>query len=147
MNLPLRPFVPIPPGETLDEELNALGWSQGDLADVLGRPVQVVNEIVTGKKAITPETAIALSRALGNSPEYWLTLESKYRLDLLRHRSNRKPVDDVERKARLYSKLPLKELKKLGWINVDLNDLDAAEQAVCRFLEIDSIAEEPWVQF
>lgn len=43
--------------------------------------------------------------------------------------------------------MPLKELKKLGWIDVDLTDLDATEKAVCRFLEIDSIEEEPKIHF
>jgi HTH-type transcriptional regulator/antitoxin HigA len=125
MNPPAPPVIPVPPGEKLDEELAAKGWSQADLADVLGRPVQAINEIVTGKKAITPETAVALSRAFGSPPQYWLELESKYRLDLLLFRASGRIADDVERKSRIYSKVPLKELKKLGWIDVDLADLDA----------------------
>jgi HTH-type transcriptional regulator/antitoxin HigA len=112
----------------------------------LGRPVQAVNEIITGKKAITPETAVALSRALGTSAEYWLNLESSYRLDLLYQRGEGKAVD-VERKSPLFSKLPLKELHKLGWIDVDLNNVDQTERAVCRFLEIDSIDQEPNLAF
>jgi HTH-type transcriptional regulator/antitoxin HigA len=75
----LRPFRPIRPGEILQEEIDARGWSQIDLAQVLARPVQAVNEIIAGKKAITPETAVALSKALGTSPEYWLNLESSLR--------------------------------------------------------------------
>ena len=147
MNPPARPVSPIPPGEKLNEELAIRGWSQADLADVLGRPVQAINEIVTGKKAITPETAVGLSRAFGKPAQYWLELESKYRLDLLLYRASGKIADDVERKSRIYSKVPLKELKKLGWIDVDLADLDATERAVCQFLEIDSIDEEPKIQF
>ncbi len=146
MNTPLRPFTPVTPGEILEEELEARGWSQSDLAVVLARPTQAVNEIVTGKKAITPETAIALSQALGTSAEYWLNLESSYRLDLLHQRSGKKPVE-VERRARLFSKIPIKELTRLGWIKADLDDLDQAEEEVCRFLEIDSIDKEPTVPF
>src|SRR5579864_5576859 len=143
VNTPQRP---IPPGKTLEQKLADMGWSQGDLAAILGRPVQAVNEIITGKKAITPETAVALSRALGLSAESWLQLESGYRLSLLRLR-NAGNTADVERKARLYSKVPLKELMKLGWLDIDLNDLDKAEEAVCRFLEIGSMDEEPNVPF
>lgn len=146
MNTTLRPFAPVTPGEILEEELEARGWSQGDLAVVLGRPVQTVNEIISGKKAITPETAIALSQALGTSAEYWLNLESSYRLDLLHQRSGKR-TDDVERRARLFSKVPLKELVRMGWIDADLDDLDQAEEAVCRFLEIDSIDDETKLPF
>lgn len=146
MSIPLRPFTPVTPGEILEEELEVRGWSQSDLAAVLGRPVQAVNEIITGKKAITPETAIALSQALGTSAEYWLNLESSYRLDLLHQRTEQKPAE-VERRARLFSKVPLKELTRLGWIKAELDDLDQAEAEVCRFLEIDSIDEEPTLPF
>ena len=146
MNTLLRPFAPIPPGKTLEERLSNRGWSQGDLAEILGRPVQAVNEIITGKKAITPETAVTLSKALGNSAQYWLNLESSYRLDLLYRRGSERTAD-VERKTKLFSKVPLRELMKLGWIDVDLNNLDRAEKAVCGFLEIASIDEQPDVLF
>lgn len=142
----LRPFTPISPGELLEEELQARGWSQRDFAAVLGRPVQMVNEIIAGKKAITPETAMALSDALGTSADYWLGLESRYRLDLLQ--GKRHPQEStVQRRAKLFSKVPVNELIKRGWISADLRDLDRAEQAICDFLRIRSIDEEPEVPF
>ncbi|WP_321471940.1 HigA family addiction module antitoxin [uncultured Paludibaculum sp.] len=146
MGTPLRPFTPVSPGEILAEEIEARGWSQSDLAAVLGRPAQAINEIVVGKKAITPETAIALSQAMGTSAEYWLNLEASYRLDLL-HARGGPPSGDVERRARLFSKVPLKELIRIGWIQADLSDLDQTEAAVCRFLEISSIEEEAKLPF
>ncbi|QOY90734.1 HigA family addiction module antitoxin [Paludibaculum fermentans] len=146
MGTSLRPFTPVSPGEILAEEIEALGWSQSDMAAVVGRPVQAINEIIAGRKAITPETAVALSQALGTSAEYWLTLEASYRLDLL-HARGGSPTGDVERRARLFSKVPIKELIRLGWIQADLNDLEQAEKAVCRFLEIGSIGEEPKLPF
>src|SRR5664279_3239871 len=48
------------PGEYIREELVERGWTQMDLAEILGRPPQVVNEIVAGKRSITPETARSL---------------------------------------------------------------------------------------
>ena len=68
------------PGEFLREEIEARGWTQRDLAKVLGRPLQTVNQIINGKKRITPETAVELSAALGTSPDLWLNLENDYRL-------------------------------------------------------------------
>jgi HTH-type transcriptional regulator / antitoxin HigA len=76
-------FVPaqvFPPGEYLRDELKERGWTQGDFARILGRPVQVVNEIINGKKRITVETAKAIGLALGTGPELWLNLENSYRL-------------------------------------------------------------------
>jgi HTH-type transcriptional regulator/antitoxin HigA len=142
METNVRPFRPIKPGELLQEELDARGWTQTDFAEVIGRPVQAVNEIVAGKKAITPDTAVAFSRALGTSAEYWLNLESAYRLDLVRDGGT--VGNDIERRARIYSKAPVKELLKRRWIDVpDPNDLDRLEREVCRLLEIDSLDEEP----
>lgn len=69
-----------PPGEFLREELEAREWSQGDLAAIMGRPVQAINEIVNGHKAITAETAKQLAAALGTSADVWLNLENTYRL-------------------------------------------------------------------
>ena len=68
------------PGDFLREELESRGWTQGQFAQVIGRPVQVVNEIIRGKKRITAETAKAFAAALGSSAELWLSLENAYQL-------------------------------------------------------------------
>lgn len=80
----VRSDLPIPPGEHLAEMLEATGWTQSDLAARMGRPVQVVNQIIHGKKAITAETALQLEAVLGVSAEFWMNLESNYRLTLAR---------------------------------------------------------------
>jgi HTH-type transcriptional regulator/antitoxin HigA len=67
------------PGEYLRDELAARGWTQGDFAKVIGRPLQVVNEIINGKKRITVATAKEIGLALGTGPELWLNLENTYR--------------------------------------------------------------------
>ena len=80
-------FVPaevFPPGDFLREELKARGKTQADLARVLGRPLQTVNQIINGRKSITPQTALELAQVFGTSPELWLNLESAYRLSLAR---------------------------------------------------------------
>jgi len=69
-----------PPGEFIREELEARDWTQSDLARILGRPLQAVNMIINGRKAITPETAIELAAAFGTSAELWMNLETAYRL-------------------------------------------------------------------
>ncbi len=76
-----RPYHPIQPGEILKEELDARGWTLGDFAEITGKPLQAINAIIAGMKAITPETAILFSEAFETSPEFWLNLEDSYRKD------------------------------------------------------------------
>jgi addiction module HigA family antidote len=86
------PDLAIPPGELLAEELAARGMTQSQLARHMGRPLQVVNEIVRGKKRITGETALQLSEALGTSAELWMRLESDYELAKARLARQRRGV-------------------------------------------------------
>jgi HTH-type transcriptional regulator / antitoxin HigA len=81
-----RPFRPVSPGEILRDELEARGWSQKELAEKISRPYQAVNEIIRGRKQITAATALSLSSALGTSAEFWMNLESNYRLDIARRK-------------------------------------------------------------
>jgi len=67
---------PTPPGEMLLEEyLEPAGITQVGLALKMGVPIQCVNGIIAGRRAVTAETAILLSRALGTTPELWLNLQ------------------------------------------------------------------------
>jgi plasmid maintenance system antidote protein VapI len=81
MKATLRPFRAIKPGEILEEELDARGWSPSDFADRIGRCTHEINEIIAGKNTIGLALAVAFSGALGTSAQYWSNLESAYRLD------------------------------------------------------------------
>jgi antitoxin HigA-1 len=73
----------IHPGEILLEEfLVPLGISQYRLAQAIGVPPRRINEIVHGKRAISPDTALRLSRALGTSDRFWINLQTRYDLDV-----------------------------------------------------------------
>lgn len=81
--------IPTHPGEVLREEFLAeLGIPQLQLAGKLGITVQRVNEIVNGKRGITPETAWLFAGAFGTTPEFWMNLQNQY--DLARARPTRK---------------------------------------------------------
>jgi addiction module HigA family antidote len=74
---------PIHPGEILQEEfLNPMGITQYRLAQTISVPARRINEIVHGKRAISPDTALRLSRALGTSDRFWMNLQSRYDLDV-----------------------------------------------------------------
>jgi HTH-type transcriptional regulator/antitoxin HigA len=85
MRMPnLVPAEVFPAGEFIREELEARGWTQGDLAQIMDRPLRLVNELIAGKKQVTLETARGLSRAFGdNDPLYWINLDAAYRLQQL----------------------------------------------------------------
>lgn len=73
---------PIHPGEVLLEEfLMPMGITQYRLAKTISVPARRINEIVHGKRAISPDTALRLSRALGTSDRFWINLQSRYDLE------------------------------------------------------------------
>jgi HTH-type transcriptional regulator/antitoxin HigA len=76
------PDVAIHPGEYLAEEIEARGLSQKELARRMRRPLNAINEIVNGKKAITAETALQLEEVMPEIPaRFWLNLETDYQLN------------------------------------------------------------------
>jgi addiction module HigA family antidote len=81
--------VPTHPGEILLEEfLRPLAITQVRFARHLGIPLQRVNEIVRGKRGVTPDTAWLFAQALGTTPEFWIHLQSAH--DLAASRPGRK---------------------------------------------------------
>jgi addiction module HigA family antidote len=78
---------PIHPGEILLEEfLEPLQLSQNRLANAIGVPPRRINEIVLGKRRITADTALRMSRYFGTSERFWMNLQSRFDLELERDR-------------------------------------------------------------
>ena len=69
-----------PPGEYIEDELEARGWTQTDLAEILGRSRPKVNDLIKGRRAITLRTARDLAAAFGTSAQVWLNLETQWQL-------------------------------------------------------------------
>ncbi len=76
--------TPIHPGEILADELAELGMSATELARVIHVPANRISQIITGKRAITADTALRLGRWFGTGPNIWLNLQQAYELDLVR---------------------------------------------------------------
>ncbi|ALN64618.1 addiction module antidote protein, HigA family [Lysobacter antibioticus] len=129
-----------PPGEFLREELEARNWTQTELAEIIGRPVRLINEIIAGKKSITPETAVQLGDSLGTGPEVWMNLESQYQLSKVRS------ADDlIARRAELYNRFPVREMIKRGWITASKN-IDVLEQQFLEFFGLKQL-NDPMIFF
>jgi len=88
--------IPTHPGEVLKEEFLApMGVTQTAFADHIGVPVQRVNEIIRGKRGVTPATAWLFSLALGTTPEFWINLQTSHDLALNRPRNQVKKLHQV----------------------------------------------------
>ena len=116
------------PGELIKDEIDARGWSQIELAEVLGRPGRLVSELIAGKRAITPETAKGLGQAFGTGAQFWLNMESSYQLSKVTGDSS----NAVARRAKLYEMAPVKEMTRRSWIQ-PTDNIDVLEKSVCSF--------------
>ncbi len=80
-------LFPVRPGEVLLEEfLNPLGISQYRIAKDISVPARRINEIVHGKRSISADTALCLARYFGTSEKFWLNLQARYDLEVVKDR-------------------------------------------------------------
>jgi HTH-type transcriptional regulator/antitoxin HigA len=101
-----------PPGETLFELLEERRMSQAELAKRTGRPLKTINEIIKGKTAITPETAIQLERVLGAPADFWIQREANYRTYL----ACQKEYGYLSQYKDWVKEFPIREMKKRDWL-------------------------------
>lgn len=125
------------PGEYLRDELEARGWTQRDLAFVIGVPETGLNPIITGKRGISPEMAKLLGDAFSVSPEYWLNLQKMHDLD-----KAPQPDPAISRRARLQDAYPIREMIKRRWLTQS-EDADLLEVEFARFFCVANSAEIP----
>jgi HTH-type transcriptional regulator/antitoxin HigA len=124
------------PGEFIKDALEARGWSQAELAEIIGRQPSVVTELINGKRSVTAEIATALGDAFETSAQYWLNLENIYQLERVKDKG-----DVISRRARLYGIAPIKEMVKRHWLENSEN-VDVLEKRVMQFFEIESLNDE-----
>ncbi len=126
------------PGAALQEALNERHWTQGELADIIGRPGRMISEIIAGKRPITLDVARELAAAFGTTPEHWIDLETAHQL------ATATPIDDrIRREAQLRQRFPVREMLKRGWIKGG-DSYDDLERNVFAFFHIASL-EDPVV--
>jgi HTH-type transcriptional regulator / antitoxin HigA len=129
------PAEVFPPGEFLRDELEARGWTQTEFAEIVGRPFTFVNELINGKRGITPETAHELSAALGPSAQFWMNLDAAYQLSKVVPATQR-----IAREAALRERFPVREMTKRGWIRAS-GSYDEVEQQILTYFGLQSIDE------
>ncbi len=99
------------PGDFIREELEARGWSQRDLAFVLGKEESGINAVIGGRRGISPEMAKLLGDAFDVNPELFMNLQRAYDL-------SRAPNADpgVARRAKFQNRYPVRDMVNRGWI-------------------------------
>jgi HTH-type transcriptional regulator/antitoxin HigA len=112
MTTKIKPFINIPPGEFIQEEIESRNWTQKDLAQIIGESAKYINDLRMGRQSISAKAAKQLSSAFGQSPDYWLNLQNNYNL------RKEKSVDEssIAWKSALYEKFPVAELIKKRWL-------------------------------
>jgi HTH-type transcriptional regulator/antitoxin HigA len=126
------------PGEFIRDELDARGWSQRDLAYILGVSEQAVNVIVSGKRGISPEMAKALSEAFDVSADYFASLQKMYEM------ANAKAPDSgIARRASLQSVFPVREMIKRQWLTD--TDVSLLELQMMRFFDKNNLDDIPYL--
>ena len=93
---------PFPPGEYIQEELDARGWCQEDLAQILGISRRQVANLLSGESALTPDVATALGQAFNQEPVTWMNLQVAYELALAAKKER-----DTARRAAIFNKVPV----------------------------------------
>lgn len=123
------------PGQLIEDLLAQRGWTKRTLALVLGKDETTVNKFISGKNALTTETALALEDLFNVPAERFLELQRKY--DLAVARISVKPDKGRATRAALFGDLPVSEMIKRGWINADNpNDLKVVEAALVKFFGV-----------
>ena len=133
------PAEVFPPGEFLADELEARGWTQSEFAGIIRRPAKLVNEIIAGRKTITPETARELAAALGTSPQFWLNLENAYQLWKTAPPAS---AHTIAQEAKLRERFPIRQMIQRGWLTPSEN-FEILKARICRFYGITREDEEP----
>jgi HTH-type transcriptional regulator/antitoxin HigA len=124
------------PGYFIKEQMEIRGWVQEELADVLGLSLKHLNSILLDKQPLNIENAKKLACAFNTSPQYWLTLDNDYRLWL--EQEKREQTAIVEAKAIIYSRMPVRDMMKKGWLQTT-RDIRELTDEVKRFWGIPSL--------
>jgi len=132
MDKKYKPHMNIDPGAFIKEELEIRNWRQEDLREVLGISLKSVNQLIKNKQSITVKTAKLLSKAFGQSPQYWISLDTNYRLRLSKYDKQEKRVHVL---AKIYKYMPIQEMIRKGWIG-EYKNPEELHSLVCKFWQI-----------
>lgn len=133
INNQYRPSEVSPPGETLREVIEERQISQAELATRMGRPKKTISEIINGKAAITPETALQLELVLGIPARFWTAREQDYREYLARAAQE----EELARQVQWAKEFPWKNMLQEGWVE-PATEMPGRVRSLLRFFGVSS---------
>lgn len=139
MNTRTQPDYLVSPGDILAEHLDVRGFSQKEFAARVEISEKHISHIMTGKRAVTAESACKFEMVLGVPAKYWMDLESQYKLDSLRLEGRVKDASLIE----WAKKFPLKEMIAAGWLPM-VKSWEEKADALLRFFAVTS--SDAWEQ-
>jgi HTH-type transcriptional regulator/antitoxin HigA len=126
------------PGFYIKEELDERGWSQRDLAFILGVPEQAVNMIISGKRGISPDMARSLGDAFDVHPDLFANLQKDHDMA-----QARQPKPGVSLLGKMHVNYPVREMVNRGWlVNAEAEMIN---QQLARFFEVQNTAQIPYM--
>jgi HTH-type transcriptional regulator / antitoxin HigA len=137
----LRPARNLGPGYFIREQMEYRNWSQEDLAEVMGITIKHLNKILQDKQAITLDMAKILSKVFDTSAQYWLNLDSAYRLWLESEESEKEIQAEI--KARIYERMPIRDMIHKEWLP-DFVNFKELYNNVLAFWNTDKLDFEAW---
>jgi len=102
------------PGYFIREQMEIRQWTQEDMASVLGVTLKHINKILTDKQPLTLEMARIFGEVFNTSAQYWVNLDTGYRLWLQQGKTQKEEEADV--KALIYERMPINDMIKKGWL-------------------------------
>ena len=127
------------PGTFIVEELDERGWTQVDLAYILGMSPQQLSPLLTGKQSISPDMATALGEAFDVPADFFANLQKQY--DLAKAK---RPDPGVRARASWLSIFPVREMMRRGWID-KMDDPDLLDLQMLRFFRKNRIEDIPFI--
>jgi HTH-type transcriptional regulator/antitoxin HigA len=131
----VKPYRNIGPGVHIQELMELRDWTQQDLADVLGVSIKHVNKLLNNEQPITLNMAKLLGEAFDLSPQFWINLDTNYRLRLEEETEEEK---DVDIRSKIYQYMPINEMCRKKWFKKPKNT-DELEELVCDFFGMDTL--------
>lgn len=126
----LRAAKKFGPGYFIREQMELRDWTQGDLADVTGFTVKHLNKVLQDKQQLTLDMARVLGEVFNTSAQYWMNIDTSYRLWLSQKKSRVEIEADM--KGLIYERMPIKDMVAKGWLKSS-NSAENLKKQVLRY--------------
>lgn len=132
----IKPFINIGVGDIIREQMEIRNWKQKDMSDILGVSLKHINQLLQNNQPLTLDMANRLANAFNTSPQYWINIDTNYRLNL--KVENNVKENEIKIKSEIYGKMPIREMYKKHWLRFNKNSDDFKKQ-ILKFWNVDNL--------